>query len=398
MAKTGKNLHLEHLEDEIINKGAQGGKEVIDVLKELGNYMTGFPGANVAITTKWDGAPAVICGTDPADGQFFVGTKSVFATTQPKICKSKNDIARFYDGELSAKLMASFDVLSRCNIKGVLQGDLMFTGDQKVQTINGERLISFKPNTIVYAAPVNTPLGKDIQNAKLGIVFHTKYTGDSLPNMKSSFDIKDSDYRASSDAWIQKAEFKDIGAAASFTPSEKQSFDSAVNRAEGSLKQASSALNMIQSGKKALQLDTEFKKFFNNYVKAGQNVPPVEKATKDFIQHLQNEYTKKMHMMKSEKGKLDKMAQLDALMAKVNQNMKGIKMIIASYMNIQFCKHMLVRKLEQVKTLRMFARQGNTYKVTVPEGFVAISGRRAVKLIDRLEFSNLNFQTGKPGS
>ena len=175
-------------------------------------------------------------------------------------------------------------------------------------------------------------------------------------------------------------------------------FDSAVNRAEGSLKQASSALNMIQSGKKALQLDTEFKKFFNNYVKAGQNVPPVEKATKDFIQHLQNEYTKKMHMMKSEKGKLDKMAQLDALMAKVNQNMKGIKMIIASYMNIQFCKHMLVRKLEQVKTLRMFARQGNTYKVTVPEGFVAISGRRAVKLIDRLEFSNLNFQTGKPGS
>ena len=83
--------------------------------------------------------------------------------------------------------------------------------------------------------------------------------------------------------WIQKAEFKDIGNAASFTLPEKQKYDAAVRKAEGSLKQASKALDLIQTGKKTLAIDTEFKKFFNNYVKAGQNVPPVEKATKDFM-------------------------------------------------------------------------------------------------------------------
>ena len=130
---SGKNLHLEHLEDEIINKGSQGGKEVIKVLNEMGTFLTGFPGPSVSVTTKWDGAPAIVCGTDPEDGKFFVGTKSVFAKTQPKICKSENDVAKIYDGELASKLQASYRFLSKCKINGVLQGDLMFTGDQKKQ-------------------------------------------------------------------------------------------------------------------------------------------------------------------------------------------------------------------------------------------------------------------------
>ena len=92
----GKNLHLEHLEDEIINKGAQGGMEAIKVLKEMGKMLTGDTGATIKVTTKWDGAPAIVCGTDPSDGQFFVGTKSVFAKTEPKICKSEEDIQRLY--------------------------------------------------------------------------------------------------------------------------------------------------------------------------------------------------------------------------------------------------------------------------------------------------------------
>lgn len=398
MAVRGKNLHLEHIEDEIINQGAQGGREVIRILKEVGNFMTGFPGANAAITTKWDGAPAVICGTDPSDGKFFVGTKSVFAITQPKICKSKNDIQKFYDGELAQKLADSFDVLGRCRIQGVLQGDLMFTGDQKVQTIQGERLVTFKPNTLVYAADADSPLGRQIQQAKLGIVFHTKYEGPTLAEMKSSFKINKGDFTASPDAWIQTAEIKDIGAAASFSPTEKDRYDNAVRKAEGSLKQASAALNVIQSGKKTLQIDTEFKKFFNNYVKGGMNIPSVERAYSDFERHMQNEFGKAIDKLKSEAGKAKRVAEMNAMMAKIQQNARGIKMIIAAYMNIQSCKAMLVAKFQQIDSMRMFAMKGDKYECTTPEGYVAISGRSAVKLIDRLEFSNLNFQTGKPGS
>ena len=72
-SKAGKNLHLEHLEDEILNKGVAGGREAIKILKEMGQYLTG--GGGIRITTKFDGAPAILAGTDPEDGRFFVSKK-----------------------------------------------------------------------------------------------------------------------------------------------------------------------------------------------------------------------------------------------------------------------------------------------------------------------------------
>ena len=79
-----KNAHLTHVEDLIITEGLSGAKRAVTILKEMGSYLSGTPGPGVSVTTKWDGAPAVVCGTDPADGKFFVGTKSVFAQT-PKL-------------------------------------------------------------------------------------------------------------------------------------------------------------------------------------------------------------------------------------------------------------------------------------------------------------------------
>ena len=109
MAKANK--HLTHLEDRIIIDGAQGGKEAIKILEEMGKYLSSGKGGGV-VTTKWDGAPAVVCGTDPEDGQFFVGTKSVFAK-DAKICKTPEQIRGWYSGALQEKLLASLKYLSR---------------------------------------------------------------------------------------------------------------------------------------------------------------------------------------------------------------------------------------------------------------------------------------------
>ena len=72
MSKAGKNTHMEHLEDEIINKGVEGGQQAIKILKEMAKFLYGTGRSQTAVTVKWDGAPAVICGTDPSDGKFFV--------------------------------------------------------------------------------------------------------------------------------------------------------------------------------------------------------------------------------------------------------------------------------------------------------------------------------------
>ncbi len=396
MAVRGKNLHLEHLEDELINMGVEGGEKAIKILKDMKQFLNGTPGQATAVTVKWDGAPAIICGTDPADGQFFVGTKSVFAVTSPKICKSVNDCKALYDGVLSEKLATSYEHLKKCNIKGVLQGDLMFTNDKKTQRIEGKQYITFRPNTITYAVDPGSKLGEQVNKSTLGIVFHTKYEGDTLPDMKSSFKINDDDFKAHQTTWIQKAEYKNIGGVVSLNSNELRTYDAAIRKAEGSIKKSGRILDEIQSGKKTLKLDTEFKKFFNNYIKQGRSIPSVEKAYQDFFAHMGKEYDKAIGKVKTPQAKGKK---VDTLMTDyyfLVKNKEQIKMMIAAYMNIMQCKGMIVDKLKKVQQLRLFVDMGNgDYKVTNDEGYVAISGKDAVKLVDRLEFSKLNFTVPK---
>ena len=83
----GKNTHLEHLEDNIFNKGYDGAKEAINYLYSLHEMLDGSTNSPVSMTTKWDGAPAIVAGRDPETGKFFVDTKGVFAR------KPKNALA-----------------------------------------------------------------------------------------------------------------------------------------------------------------------------------------------------------------------------------------------------------------------------------------------------------------
>ena len=393
---SGKNTHLEHIEDEIINNGTEGGKQAIKILKEMLTYLSGKPGPGAAVTTKYDGAPAIICGIDPSDNKFFVGTKSVFAKTAPKLVKSVSDARTMYDGVLAEKLASSFVYLKNAGIKGVLQGDLMFTNDKKREKIDGKIYTTFRPNTITYAVDPNTKLGKEIGKAFLGIVFHTKYTGTTLQTMTASFKVDDKDFKSGGQVWAQKAEFKDIGNVASMNNSEKAKYEAAIRRAEGSLKQTRGVLDKIQSGKKTLQIDTEFKKFFNNYVKSGKEVPSVEMAYREFLWHMGREYDKVISKNKTVKAQAEKAFRFLEMLDFSEVNKKEMKMLIATYMNIQYCKSILVNKMKKVQSLRLFVDMGNgDYKTTVDEGYVAISNDKAVKLIDRLEFSKLNFTVPK---
>ncbi len=366
------------------------------MLKYMGEFLDGKPRAKPLVTEKWDGAPAVICGTNPENGQFFVGTKSVFAKTAPKLCYSDQDIQAFYGSSTLANKLKLCLALLNGKVRGVLQGDLMFTGDQKRESIDGKQFVTFRPNTLTYAAPLNTPLGKQIMDAKIGIVFHTKYTGNSMQNMSANFNVTKADFVPGDPrVWMQQATFQDISGAANMTQPERIKYDAAVRRAEGSIKAASSILNDIQSGKKTLEIDTELLKFFNNYVKAGQNIPSVEQAYADFKKHMEKEVNKvadkRVTSQSKEKLANKMLGQFDYM----EQNEKKFKMMIAAYMNIQYCKNILVQQLQKVQRLRVFANMGDKYVVTAPEGYVAVEGDRAVKLIDRLEFSKLNFTIPK---
>ena len=191
--KGGKNLHLEHIEDEILNYGVTGGRASINFVRSLRDMLAGNSRSSIDMTVKWDGAPAIFAGIDPEDGKFFVAKKSVF-NVNPKLYKSVAEIDADLSGQLNAKFKVALAEFSKLGITGVLQGDLMFTDDVETTDIEGKKYYTFQPNTIVYAVDVNSDLGKKIKNAKVGVVWHTTYKGDALQDMKASFGANISKY------------------------------------------------------------------------------------------------------------------------------------------------------------------------------------------------------------
>jgi len=390
-----KNTHLEHLEDDILNNGTQGGFNAINFLRELGSMLT-EPTSPIRVTTKWDGAPAVICGIDPEWDQFFVGTKSVFAKTNPKKMYTSEQIDENYSGQLAAKLKAALKYFPKLGITGVVQGDLLFTDDKKRATIGGERMITFQPNTIVYAVPENSDLGRQIQRAKIGIVFHTRYTGPTTADMNASFGVDITNFNNVPDVYAATATFSDASGAATFNAAELQKYKSAVNKAEGSLKQASKFLNILgETGQGKFLLSTLFKQFFNTYIRQGKSIPNVNRVIQEFSVYYDTLLQKEIDSKKTPSAK-DKYAKMQKEGLKfIESNKRSIYFTISSYSNLQASKELVIRKLEKVKTLGTFLRTEDGYKVTAPEGFVAIRSGQALKLVDRLEFSRANFTATK---
>ena len=117
----GKNLHLEHLEDEIINFGIGGARGAINFLQSLRDMLAGSSRSSVNMTVKWDGAPAIFAGTDPSDGKFFVAKKSVFNKT-PFLYKSTQEInnAKELPAALKPQFVIAFQEFSKLGIKGCL--------------------------------------------------------------------------------------------------------------------------------------------------------------------------------------------------------------------------------------------------------------------------------------
>jgi len=383
-----KNTHLEHLEDDILNNGSSGGKNAIAFLRELGEMLTA-KSSQVAITTKWDGSPAIVCGKAPASGRFFVGTKSVFAKTAPKVCYTNADIDAFYpgDGQLNKKLKMCLLHLPKLGIDRIVQGDLLFTDDTSFTNINGKSMITFTNGT---------DLATKIRTAKMGIVFHTAYSGPSIPELTASFGVDISTFNSTPDVYVVSSSFADASGAANFGSQQKVAFNAAVNRAEGSLRQASKFLDILAStGESKFIMANLFKRYFNTYIVSGRGVNNTRDVATNFAvfysQILEQEIASKK--TKAAQNKYKKMKQ-DGLKF-ISANERSIYMTVASYINLQTAKSMVVSQLSRVNTLGTFMKTDTGYRVTAPEGFVAIKDGSALKLVDRLEFSKANFTVAK---
>ena len=392
-----KNTHLEHVEDDIINRGSKGGENAINFLKSIRNMLAGSSGKKVNMSVKWDGAPAIICGINPENGQFFVGTKSVFNVT-PKINYTSSDIRRNHSGELSNKLNIALRELKKLNISGILQGDFLFSkSDLKTAKIDGEDMITFTPNTITYAVPVDSDIGKKINRARMGIVFHTSYSGKTMKSLSAGFGTVSGKSGISS-VFLADAAYKDVSGSAKLTSSELSQFDAKIRMAEGSLIKAGPMLDeMAKSSSDALSVGFRLKAFFNHFIRNTQgNMAKVKTLVDMFREYYQSILQAEIDAKKTDSAKQKYRDILNTNLRFIDRNKQALYFAIASHVTLQNAKNYLVGKLSEIQSIGHFLRTPNGYKVTAPEGFVAVDrGAGAVKLVDRLEFSRANFTADK---
>jgi len=387
-----KNTHLEHLEDDIINRGAAGGDNAINFLKAVRNMLAGS-GQGTNMTVKWDGAPAIICGINPENGKFFVGTKSVF-NVNPKINYTVADIRRNHGGVVAQKLEVCLANLKRLNIKGILQGDLLFTNDLKAITIDGEKMISFTPNTITYAVPQNSNIGKRIAKAKMGIVFHTQYSGKKMNSLSASFGtVTGSSNR---NIFLASAAYKET--AVLFPKSELTKFDAQIRMAEGSLRKAAPILNLMSKNiSDDLSIGYRLKTYFNHFIRnSNSSMDKVSVMQKQFRDYFESVLQAEIDKRKTPKGKEKFIkAKKDGLQF-IDRNRTALYFAIASHITLGVAKNTLLQKMSQVQSIGNFIRTSTGYRVTAPEGYVAVDKvAGAIKLVDRLEFSRQNFTMPK---
>lgn len=403
-AKVNKNLHLEHLEDNPLNFGYTGITKTIDFLNATIGLLSGSANKSVDVTVKYDGAPAIFCGTDPEDGKFFVGTKSVFSKNA-KLVKQESDLDKYgFSGQLKDKLSIALKELSKLGIEGVLQGDMMFTSDDiSTKKINGESYITFQPNTIMYAVPSNSDLASKMLNSKIGVIFHTTYSGDKLEDMKASFGANVSKLNKVSSVWVDDAFYKDVTGSL-FSAKETSDLEKKIAKLQrvgnAISKKSMNNILSVHDELKTSELGAGLKTYFNSNVRRGVLPKSGVTGVNNFLTHFGNHFEDKViAKVKQEKTKNQKRERKQQLLNLLIKEKVALANLLEFMLLTIELKNSVIRKLETGVNSKMetFVVDNKGIRVTKPEGFVAIDklSGGAVKFVDRLEFSQLNFTVDK---
>jgi hypothetical protein len=398
----GANTHLTHFEDKVFHGGYEGAEEALNIGIALLDMLEGHTKSPINITTKWDGSPAIFAGRDATTGKFIMGDKGIFAKTGARIMDTPDAIDANKQGDEKSNLRIKLkEVLTELpkvfppNFKGLLQGDLLFySGNKEKALLDDEEAIFFTPNTLTYAVPLNSDIGKKIDNAKIGIVFHTSY-----PDWPASNDAKFGagieDLNHVDSVWLSDANIKDVSGQVTLTIEETTQIRKALNEAKKDL---------IATGKKFFNfLDTDaFGKEFGKQLEATINASVRQGAIPDnaeqfassFINRFEEGIEKLIANYKKEDAINRKSQELEAGLKFFDANKDSFLHIYELWFRLYSIKEIFAKKLHGIRAMETFEEMPDgTFEVRDPEGFVAVDHvGNAIKIVDRLGFSAANFQ------
>ena len=401
MANVAQLKHLEHLEDEMLNYGTEGCHASVRFMQEL-LKMLGKKKSGGFLQTKCDGAPSIVCGEDPETGFFFVANKSAFNTGTPKLAFNETDVDNLYGtGDLGVKLKVALKEFSKLGIKGMIQGDLMYTSSNRVlKDIDGVRYVTFKSNTLTYAIPANHELAKKCLETNIGVVFHTHYTGDTIEESRAH-PKHNQNFKDNPNCWIINNDTPFLDSAVS---SDKLSAFARNTQVIERMCQVCGPFlnnlvsNMSDRGDQKYHVASYIKQFFNDEVRNQRNISSPQtthKALGEFYYKKMNDVVDKLKSDKAKAAKrqimYDGLKYLETMRTQFNA-------MLALYKKMQENKQIVIDELDRVErlaTFQQFVKTKKGYESTNHEGYVLHMDVNMIKVVNRMEFSYNNFNVEK---
>jgi hypothetical protein len=374
-----KLKHLEHAEDHIIHGGDEGVAHAANNLDDLHSLLTGGKSKS-KVTTKYDGSPSVVFGINPENGKFFVASKSAF-NVNPKLNYTDKDIEQNHGHApgLVSKLKAALAHLPKVMPKegGVYQGDFLYDKPD-VEEENGK--LKFAPNTITYSAAKDSAQGRKIAASQIGFVVHTKYKGKKLADMKAGFDVDHSKFNQDPDVNLVNPEVNDTS---------KSRYTSAM-QAKYAKHREDADEAYRNTGTKVLEALTKHDAYIKPYINQTVRDGTTPNA-KDYVKYLESKRNAETAKLKTEAARQRKADTYNELIDDINTNEKQYKSAFDLHGHLQKAKDVLVTALGN-PTEFDHTVGGKQVK---PEGFVSIRDGKPTKLVDRAEFSRLNFANNR---
>ena len=381
---------MTHLEDAIFLLGVDGTRQAIQFCTGMRETLNGTSARPVNTSVKWDGAPAIFLGMHPVTKEFFVAKKSLFNKT-PLYYTSIKEINDSSDlgPELKRKFKLAFNGYKDSGIKNIIQGDFLFdAGDVKNSVIDGESYITFHPNTIVYTIPASTDLAKEIKSSKMGIVWHTTYTGKDLSYLTNTFGVKMP--KAARGVWQVDAMYKDVSGSATLTKKESADLNRMLTSAGNNFRKIPKAVFDLL---KLPEINMHCTAYTNSFIRAN-TTPTRAEATAGFLPYIREKFQKQKDKLKTPKGKAGVNVKMMTILTPLKQiDGRTLMAVFSLYYDLQEAKNLLVKKIDSASFMKTMLKTRDGWQPTGQEGYVAIdrSGTNAVKLVDRLEFSYANF-------
>ena len=386
--------HLTHLEELLLTEGERGYELARTYLLDLLGMLQGKHKRKIKMSVKWDGAPFIMAGKHPQNGQHFVATKSAF-NVEPLLNFTETDIINNHGDkpELVEKLKKALKFTKQMGIKGLIGGDIMYTSPSEIggTVYDGEEFISFKPNTTVYAVEKDSELAKEISNSVMGVIWHSAYSeiDDSTKRALSNSEFKK--LKEVPGVWMDDAEFTDSTGKVGIDKDEAKQVKNLIKTADG-IKVKFGPLT------KFLPLVNIY---LNTEIRKGSFIEDPEGSFKNFYQWLSNRNETAIKKLVAKK-------RIEAKTTASKEQLAELKSLSGDMINL-FKKSKLLQQAKQIfinkynnavyNTRHFFDNGDGTLRPSNPEGYVAINNDgNLVKFIDRLEFSRANFGSGKPGA